>query len=176
MSSNRQWSLASMAPKDTLLPYRKVCASLLSTARHRGNLYDVEDVANQLSIAADVENNDKIKIDIAGLLASSFAAEPRAYENAISYATLFDRSSSSSSSSSNNNNDNILYATRWRKTKFAPWTTAIGCFKSMEDATATKNEDGSRRVVRFDVGLDIEVRDDLVFIDLCIESPLSLVL
>ena len=148
-----------MAPPGNLVPYRKICGLFLKSARHKGSLYDIEDVANQLSIAADVENNGAIQIDVAALLTSSFAAEPREYENAISYATLF----GSSSSSNNDDNDGlILYAARWREAKSVPWTTAIGCFKSMEDAMATKNEDGSRRLVRFDVGLDIDVRDSLV--------------
>ena len=128
-----------MAPRPTFYLARRVVATYLFSREHRGNLYNLDDVANQLEIAADVAGNDAIRIDVNAFLRRSFADGSRGYEYTLPYDGLdlgFEEGIS-----------NILYAKKWRETYKSPWIVFVGCFGSLEEAT-------NANVVRLNVGLD----------------------
>ena len=94
-----------MAPRPAFVIARRVVATYLLSPEHRGKLYNLDDVANQLEIAADVAGNDEIRIDVNAFLRRSFADGSRDYEYTLPYDGLdlgFDGIS------------NILYAKKWR--------------------------------------------------------------
>ena len=109
-----------MAPRPTYCLTRRVVATYLFSREHRGNLYNLDDVANQLEIAADVTGNDAIRIDVNAFLRRSFADGSRDYEYALPYDGLDLRFEEGIS--------NILYAKKWRETKTSPWIVFVGSF------------------------------------------------
>ena len=140
----------------TLYPVRKASAALINSPRHRGNLYHVDDVANQLSIAADVSGDAKITIEVDGhLLVRAFANDVDEYT--LSYADYFRYEG----------DEHILYVQRTREITSiggGDWTTAIGCFRSVEEAKSKAKVAAHEEVGldRLNVGLDIDETNELV--------------
>ena len=122
-----------MAPPNILNSIRKQCALFLSLREHRRKLYN----ATQLSLAADVSNNAKITVDVASLVARAFADGKGAYE----YATPYE----DNNYQTHRKEYCILGATRYRlphPDKTGRWITAIGCFRTIEEARDGGSEEG----------------------------------
>ena len=149
-----------MAPPNILNGIRKQCALFLSLREHRGKLYNADSVATQLSLAADVSNNAKITVDVASLVARAFADGKGAYE----YATPYE----DNNYQTHRKEYCILGATRYRlphPDKTGRWITAIGCFRTIEEAATKARDDMDSDhdgLVTLDVGIDDETIDCLV--------------
>ena len=52
---------------------RRIVASYLDSKAHRHQLYYLDDVVNQFSIAADVSGNAEIKCDVSKVVRAAFA-------------------------------------------------------------------------------------------------------
>jgi len=130
---------------------RRIVAIFLHSPEHRNKLYELKDVAAQLSLSAfDI---DRIA-EVSKVFHSAFAQGQgsRGYECELKYEDI------------GLSGSEILFARRTRPNSSTPWSVVVGCFTE-ESLTAlkTQEEEGGEAVpVAINIGLEAGSRDELI--------------